>query len=129
LIVAFYVACVVIVPSKYLVPVLVVLVTLGAYSFRNLMVDVFILYAFGLLGWFCRRYHFTLVSLMIGLFLGRQLDEEIVRFRVLFGNDPLATFQRPITVTFMALIVITLALNIRRLRVQRKTNDPLVPPD
>lgn len=30
---------------------------------------------FGLVGWVFKRYHFTLLSLMIGLFLGQELDE------------------------------------------------------
>ena len=114
LFVAFYIAKVVIIPSKILVPLLVILVTLGAYSFRNLLFDVFVLYLFGIIGWFFKRHHFTLVSLMIGLFLGRILDEEMVRFIILFGDNPLTVLDRPITVVFIALIILTLAYQIYR---------------
>ncbi|MEZ5909383.1 MAG: tripartite tricarboxylate transporter permease [Hyphomicrobiaceae bacterium] len=120
LLVAYYVARVVLVPSRALVPILIVVMTLGAFSFRNQVFDVYVLYAFGLLGWLMRRYQFPLVSLMIGLFLGRQLDEEFVRFRTLFVDNPAALLERPISIVFIVLILTTLALQVRRsLRARR----------
>ncbi|MEM7774703.1 MAG: tripartite tricarboxylate transporter permease [Pseudomonadota bacterium] len=102
LLVAFFVARIVRIPTTILVPFLTILLAVGAYSFRGLMFDVFVVFAFGLIGWFCRRYDFTPLSLMIGLFLGRQLDEEIVRVSVLYGDDPLAMLERPITAVLFA---------------------------
>ncbi|MRG70461.1 hypothetical protein GH722_01665 [Alphaproteobacteria bacterium HT1-32] len=96
-IVAYFVGRVVTVPSRILVPLLLVLMSVGAFAFRGLMFDVFVLFAFGLIGWFFRRYHFTLLSFMIGLFLGRQLDEDMERVLILFGDDPLSALASPIT--------------------------------
>lgn len=112
LLVAYNVARVVVVPSSVLVPVLIVIVSLGAFSLRNFVFDVFLLYAFGMIGWFFRRYNFALVSFMIGLFLGRQLDEEIVRFNVLFMDSPADILGRPISVGFILLTVLVIVLRI-----------------
>ena len=112
LLVAFYVARVVVVPTQVLLPALIVVVSMGVFSFRNLFFDVFILFGFGLIGYFFKRYNFTLVSFMIGLFLGRQIDNEMYRFVALFSSDYTQVFYRPITVTFMALIVITVGYQI-----------------
>ena len=114
LLVAYYVVRIVIIPSKLLAPFLLLLLTLGAYSYRDLLFDVVIIYLFGIIGWFFRRYHFTLLSLMIGLFLGRQMDEEIIRFAILFGDRPLEALQRPITSTLCLLIILTLGLQVSR---------------
>ena len=73
-----------------------------------------------MIGYFFKRYNFTLVSFMIGLFLGRQIDNEMYRFVALFGSDYLKVFGRPITVTFMALIVLTITLKIIKYRQQKK---------
>ena len=106
--IAYYVARIVTVPTTILVPVLTIILALGAYSFRGLMFDVYVVFAFGLIGWFCRRFEFTPLSLMIGLFLGRQLDEEMVRVGILYGDDPLAILQKPIATALFALTIVTL---------------------
>lgn len=120
LLVAYNVARVVIVPSSVLVPVLIVIVSLGAFSLRNFMFDVFLLYIFGMIGWFFRCYQFALVSFMIGLFLGRQLDEEIIRFNVLFVDTPADLLDRPIAIGFMLLTVLTIVLRIRTMVLKRR---------
>jgi putative tricarboxylic transport membrane protein len=84
------------------------------------MFDVFLLYIFGMIGWFFRRYHFALVSFMIGLFLGRQLDEEIIRFNVLFMDTPADILDRPIAVTFIVLTLLVIGMRIRTMLQTRK---------
>ena len=123
LIVAFYVARMVVVPTEVLIPSLIVVVALGVFSFRNLFLDVVILFSFGIIGYFFKRYHFTLVSFMIGLFLGGQIDNEMYRFVALFGNNPWAVFKRPITVGFIILIIITLAFWVRGLLKEKNQGD------
>ncbi len=100
------------------------MVALGVFSFRNLFLDVGILFSFGIIGYFFKRYHFTLVSFMIGLFLGRQIDNEVYRFVALFGNDPWAVFKRPITVGFIILIIVTLTFWVRGL-LKKRAQDSL----
>jgi len=98
MIVAFYVARVVMVPSQRLVPMLLMVLALGAYSYRGFIEDIAVVFAFGLIGVIFRRYHLTLISLMIGLFLGRQIDDDITRFVILYGDNPLALLDRPLAI-------------------------------
>lgn len=102
-IVAFYAAKIVRVPSQVLLPILVLMLALGAYSLRGYYADVVITFAFGLIGHVFRRHQFSLIALMIGLFLGSQLDANIVRFVILYGDDQLALLERPISLVLMAL--------------------------
>ena len=99
-IVASQVVRIVTVPSRLLAPVLTVVLALGAYSFRGLWEDVVITFAFGLLGHVLRRHHFPLIALMIGLFLGRQIDADFVRFVILYGDAPMSLLSRPIVGAF-----------------------------
>jgi len=110
--IAFSVARVVRVPTQVLLPALLVLIALGAFSFRNLMVDVVILFGAGIVGYLLRRYNFAPVGFMIGLFLGRPLDEEMVRFTVLFGDDLTRLLDRPITLTLIALTLMSLGFQL-----------------
>jgi putative tricarboxylic transport membrane protein len=91
------------VPSQVLLPILVLMLALGAYSLRGYYADVVITFTFGLIGHAFRRHQFSLIALMIGLFLGSQLDANIVRFVILYGDDPLALIERPISLVLMVL--------------------------
>lgn len=101
--VASQVARIVTVPSRLLAPFLAVILALGAYSFRGFWEDIVITFLFGLIGYAFRRHHFTLIALMIGLFLGRQIDEDFVRFVILYGDDPVALLDKPIVAAFALL--------------------------
>ena len=100
-------------PTRLLGPILVVILSLGAYSFRGLWEDIVITFVFGLIGYVFRRYHFTLIALMVGLFLGRQIDEDFVRFVILYGDDPSALLTKPIAMLFT---VLSLGLVLWQLR-------------
>jgi putative tricarboxylic transport membrane protein len=112
--IALGVARVVRVPTQLLLPVLVVLISVGAFSLRNLWFDVVILFAFGFIGYLLRRFKFAPIAFMVGLFLGRPLDEEMVRFNVMFGDDLASVMDRPITVGLVVLTLLSVAFQIRR---------------
>ena len=112
--IAYSVARVVRVPTQILLPALVVLISLGAFSFRNLWIDVVILFSFGFLGYVLRRYNFAPIAFMIGLFLGRPLDEEMTRFNALFGDDLSRVFDRPITMGLVTLTLISIIFQVRK---------------
>jgi TctA family transporter len=57
---------------------------------------------------------------MIGLFLGRQIDNEMYRFVALFGSDYSQVLEKPITITFIVLIVFTVGYQIFRILKDRK---------
>ncbi|MEM7443253.1 MAG: tripartite tricarboxylate transporter permease [Pseudomonadota bacterium] len=120
--VAYAVARIVTVPTTILVPFLTILLSVGAFSFRGQLFDVFVVFAFGIIGWFCRRYDFTPLSLMIGLFLGSQLDQEMLRVSILYSYEPWTILERPIATTFFALtlvlIVVRIVLWVRRATTQ-----------
>lgn len=114
LFVAFYAAKIVIIPSRVLTPILVILLAVGAYSFRGYFGDVVITFVFGLIGHAFRRRQFSLLAMMVGLFLGDQLDQNIVRFVILYGETPLDLLERPISIALAVLSLGLIAFQIYR---------------
>lgn len=110
--IAYFVARIVVVPSRLLVPILVVLLALGAFSFRNAFADIGITFAFGLLGFMFRRHQFALIALMLGLFLGQQIDDDITRFVILYGDNPGALFSRPLTVVLALASIVLIGMQV-----------------
>ena len=120
--VAYFVARIVVVPSRILVPALIVLLAVGAFSFRNNFADIAITFAFGGIGFVFRRHQFALIALMLGLFLGQQIDDDITRFVILYGDDPLSLLERPLTVVLALASMVLLGWQLRQ--AFRTTPDP-----
>lgn len=106
--IAFYVGKIVKVKSYLLVPFLIILMSIGSFAYRNLIFDVYILFIFGIIGWYLKKFDFTPLSFMIGLFLGRQIDEDIERVIILFSDNPLKVFESTITLTITILTILSL---------------------
>ena len=112
--VAYYMSRIIFIPTRILVPCLIPIMVMGAYSFRNSYFDVYLFFIFGMVGWFFRRNDFSLVSFMIGLIMGKRLDIEVYRYFALFGPDLSVFVKRPISSLFLCLIVLILAMNLFR---------------
>lgn len=111
---ASMVAHVVRVPSAILVPCLLISIACGAFSLRGQLIDVAIIYIFGLIGYFYRYYRFAAASLMIGMFLGGRLDADIVRFKILYGDNLWGAITRPIAATLLIIATVIAVLSIYR---------------
>ena len=114
IIVAFYMSRLIFIPTRILVPSLIIIMALGAYSYRNLYFDVYLFFIFGIIGWFMRRHNFSLISFMVGIIMGERLDMEIYRYVALFGTDLYVFIQRPITAVLLGLIILSIGINIYR---------------
>ena len=112
--VAFYMGRVILVPTRIIAPVLLAVMTIGAFSLRNLFFDVYVLFFFGVFAWFLKRNDFPIISFMIGVLLGKRLDMEVYRYAVLFGSDFTVFVKRPISACLLALILFTLGVNAYR---------------
>jgi len=99
----FYCSRVVFVPTKILAPVLIIVMAIGAFGVRNAMLDISILFLFGIVGWFFRRYRFSPVNFIIGFILAGSLDLGMYQYVALFGNTLNAVITRPITGFFFLL--------------------------
>ncbi len=113
---AFYVARVVLLPTRVLAPALIVVMTIGIYCIRNLFFDVYVLFFFGIMGWFFRRHDFSIISFIIGFILGKELDMEVSLFASLFGSDLTVFVKRPISAVLMVLTLFTLGFKIYQYR-------------
>ncbi len=114
------------VPSAVLWPSVFVLSVVGAYSLEQSLADVGIMLAFGVLGYFVRRFGFSVVPMAMGLILGDMLETALKQSMLIFENDWLLFFTRPITVFFFACAALGVfsssilnLINRRRDRVQK----------
>jgi len=65
-----YLARIAVIPGRIIVPLVLVIIIVGAYATRGLVADIYILLAFGLIGLLLRRFNFNSGSMLLGFLLG-----------------------------------------------------------
>ena len=94
---------------------------LGALAARNSLTDVWLLVAFGVLGYLAERFRFPVSPLVLGAILGPLAESTFMTTMISFGNDWTVFFTRPVAGAVMALSALTLAIPLlRRLLSRRK---------
>jgi putative tricarboxylic transport membrane protein len=91
------------IPRPLLYSAILVFATLGVYSLANSLVDVLIMYAIGVIGFFMRRYDFPIGPMILGVILGPLLEAHFRRALQISQGDISIFVTRPIAaVLFLA---------------------------
>jgi putative tricarboxylic transport membrane protein len=93
-------------------PCIFVFATVGAFGISNSMVDVWVMFAFGLLGYVMKKFDYPIAPLIIALVLG-ELAEISLRRGMRMADYDLSEFLfRPIGGTILMVTIITLLFTI-----------------
>jgi len=92
-------------PYPLLATLIMVLGVVGAFSLRNSMVDVMILFAFGFVGLFFSKYKYSPSSFVLGLILGKIAENSLRKQLIVNDGSWMGFITRPIS-----LIVIIVSL-------------------
>ena len=96
------------VPNKILWPMIFAVSVCGTYSLSQSLLDVWIMLLFGVIGFFMRRYNFSVVPVIIGLILGELVEGTLRQSLVIFDGNWLMFLTRPIALSFFILSLIAL---------------------
>ena len=80
----------------------------GAYALDQSMFDVWIVLISGIIGFFMRRYGFSVVPLAIGLILGEMLEQRLGQSMVMLDEKWWLMFTRPLALLFFCLTIAAL---------------------
>ena len=108
--IAKYIVKVVRVPNGVMAPIIVVLSVVGSYAINKSFVDVCVMTAFGIVGYFMRKTGFPTAPVVLGLILGSTAEQGLLRSMAMAKNTPLIIYYitRPICLTLIALILFSL---------------------
>lgn len=84
----------------------------GALAIRSNTTDLWLMIAFGVLGYLFERFRFPIAPLVLGVILGPLAEEAFMNSMISFSNDWTVFFTRPIAGTIMVLALATLLLPI-----------------
>lgn len=101
-------ARVTLVPVQILWPCVFIFSVVGAYALDQSMMDVWVALGSGVLGYFMRRYGFSVVPLAIGLILGEILEQRFGQSMVMLKEQWWLLPTRPLTLFFLVLTFLAL---------------------
>src|SRR5688572_31636924 len=91
---------------QVIVPIIFVLCAVGSFAIAARLFDVWVMLAFGVIGFALRLLNYPMAPLVLGLVLGDLLEKSLRRGLVLSDGDLTPFFSRPISALLCALIVL-----------------------
>jgi putative tricarboxylic transport membrane protein len=89
-----------------LAPITGLITVLGVYTINNSTFDIFVMVAFGVIGYLMKKTGFEPGPLVLAFVLGQLVESSARRSLVIFGGDPTGFVTRPISGAILALLVV-----------------------
>ena len=104
----------------FMVPIMFIFILLGAFSVNRDPLDLVVVIAFGVLGYFMRRFGYPRPAMILGLVLGDLMEKYLYRSVASYGFSWLA---RPAVIVLLLLAGLSLLLTLRG-QMKAKKEDP-----
>ncbi|HYZ26854.1 MAG TPA: tripartite tricarboxylate transporter permease, partial [Geminicoccaceae bacterium] len=115
-------------PRGLLLPLILPICVIGAYAVRLSMLDVWIMFAAGVLGFLLREFRFPVAPVVLGVILAPMADENLRRALYIFADEPLGfvftQYVGDMLLVVVALIFLEGALRLRRNRRTAREGTP-----
>lgn len=96
------------VPRFILMPIIFVLCVIGSYAINVRVFDIWVMMAFGVIGYVMRKYNYPAAPLVLGVILGDMADVNLRRALIRAEGDITPFFTRPISLILVILIILTI---------------------
>ena len=108
-------------PTRVLVPAVLILAVVGALAPRGLVVDVVVMLVFAAFGFLMKKLDYPIMGFILGFILGGMVDRELLKTFLLFEDDLAALWARPAFlilcgVTFLSVVGPKLSAKVKSLR-------------
>lgn len=98
------------VPYPILFPLILLFCLIGVYSLNSNITEVFIMVAFGLIGYLFKKFQYEGAPLVLALVLGPIMETSLRRSLMLSYGDPFIFFTRPISAVLLGISFLLLVL-------------------
>jgi putative tricarboxylic transport membrane protein len=102
------------IPYAVLLPVVLLLCVVGAYSANKNVFDLWVMLAFGVGGYLLRKLEYDLAPFVIAFVLAPLLEQSLRQSLVMSPDGFMILFQRPVAALLLGASVVLVALMLRR---------------
>ena len=108
------------VPRGVLGPLIILFSIVGVYAGSNNVYDIWIMIAFGVLGYFMEKYNFSTAGVLLGLVLGPIAEEGLRNLLIISDAAPVSFIMgRPVSLVIVFCIVVILSFTFTRKRKEK----------
>ncbi len=114
------------VPRTFLWPTVFALCVVGAYGVNQTITDVYIMLIAGFIGFWLNRYGFSPAPIIMGLVLGKLLENTLAQSLIIFNQDVSLFLTRPIALVFFVLAIASVTAQpvLRHLKANKAAAQP-----
>ena len=96
-------------PREILLPIVAIFCVAGSYTEKMAMFDIYLMFGFGLLGFFMRKAEIPIGPMVLGVILGNMLDQNFRRAMVVFERESIwqVLYSRPLATILIIVVIIT----------------------
>lgn len=100
------------VPYQLLYPIILAIAVVGAYSVKNSMFDVGVMFIFGILGYLLKKVDIPLAPVVLAFVLGSMIESSLMQSLIIFDGNFLMLFNRPISGTLLVVSLLVLIISL-----------------
>jgi putative tricarboxylic transport membrane protein len=100
------------VPYAILAPVIVLFCCIGVYSIRNTVFDIWVMGAFGVIGYLFRKVNLEPGPLILAFVMGPILERSLRQALLISAGRPLIFFKRPIAGSLMGFLLLFILVQV-----------------
>jgi putative tricarboxylic transport membrane protein len=97
-----------------LAPITALITVLGVYTINNSTFDIFLMIAFGIIGYLMKKAGFDPGPMVLAFVLGTIIESSTRRSLLIFGGDATGFLTRPISGTILAIFLVLALLPLIR---------------
>ena len=101
------------VPKNLLMSIIALICLVGSFAINHSIVDIWIMMGMGLIAFFLKRGGFPLAQVVLGMVLGRILEQNFMVSAIKSKWDISSFFERPIALVLMALTLLIIIMGLR----------------
>jgi putative tricarboxylic transport membrane protein len=101
-------------PKRFIIPVIITLSMVGAYSMNNSIFDMWVCVAFGVIGYIMQKADMPSSPIILAVILGPMAESNLRRAVLMYEGSYSFLWTRPIGVVFLALAALSLYSSYRR---------------
>ncbi|NCB17630.1 MAG: C4-dicarboxylate ABC transporter permease, partial [Synergistales bacterium] len=101
-------------PKRIIIPVIITLSMVGAYSMNNSIFDMWVCIAFGVIGYIMQKADVPSSPIILAVILGPMAESNLRRAVLMYEGSYSFLWTRPIGVVFLALAALSLYSSYRR---------------
>ncbi|GKV65917.1 MULTISPECIES: tripartite tricarboxylate transporter permease [unclassified Sporosarcina] len=110
------------VPRHILLPIIIVLCGVGAFTENNRVFDMWVLLFFGLMGYVLIKLKFPITPILLGFILGPIAEINLRRGLMATQGDFMPFITSPIPLVIWILVIVSILFNILKNKKQKKQN-------